>query len=158
LGGRRRIIGAVSGQALQLVEQIQEILLAEDVVAVIEDPRADHRLRAALAEFVEPDFEVLMIGPDYLPTAVEERGTDGFRTAWRDWTEAFESYRIEVERVIEAGDRVVSVVHMTGTTRVGGVEIESPGAAVWTVRNGRLARVEFHLDVDTAMRAAGLEP
>jgi hypothetical protein len=37
------------------------------------------------------------------------------------------------------------------------VEIETAGAAVWHVRGGRLHRVEFHLDREAALRAAGLE-
>jgi uncharacterized protein len=156
LGGRPRIIGGVSVEAVQVVEEIQETLLAEDIVAASDDPEAESRLRVGLARLIEPDFEVAMIGPEYLPTTLEDRGLDGFRAVWRDWTEAFETYRIEIERMIEAGDRVVSIVKMGGQTRTGGVEIEAPGAAVWTIRDGRLTRVEFHLDVDAAMRAAGL--
>jgi hypothetical protein len=88
----------------------------------------------------------------------EYRGLDGFAEAWRDWTSPFESYRIEVEEMIDAGEKVVSVVAMTGRTRTGGAEISAPGAAVWTVVDGRLRNVEFHLDPDLARRAAGLTP
>jgi ketosteroid isomerase-like protein len=52
----------------------------------------------------------------------------------------------------------VSLVEMSGTTKTGGAQIEAPAAAVWTVVDGRLRRVEFHLDQDAALRAAGLEP
>ena len=42
-----------------------------------------------------------------------------------------------------------------GRTRVGGVEVEEQAAAVWTVRDGKLARMEFHLDPETARGPPG---
>jgi len=51
---------------------------------------------------------------------------------------------------------VVSLVRQTGRTKTGGVEIEAAAAAVWTIRDGKLTRVEFHLDQEAALRAAGL--
>ncbi len=47
---------------------------------------------------------------------------------------------------------------MVGRTKTGGVEVEAPGAAVWTVVDGRVRRVEFHLDREAALRSAGLDP
>jgi ketosteroid isomerase-like protein len=52
----------------------------------------------------------------------------------------------------------VSLVKITGRTQTGGVELSQPAAAVWTVRGGKLARAEFHLDRERALRAAGLDP
>jgi ketosteroid isomerase-like protein len=60
--------------------------------------------------------------------------------------------------MIDAGDRVVSLVGMRGTTKTGGVEVEASAAAVWTVVEGRLRRVEFHIDRQAALRAAGVDP
>jgi hypothetical protein len=51
---------------------------------------------------------------------------------------------------------VLSLVRQTGTTRTGSVEIETAAAAVWFIRDGRVHRVEFHLDQDEARRAAGV--
>jgi ketosteroid isomerase-like protein len=83
---------------------------------------------------------------------------DGFVSAWRDWTSAFESFRIEVDEVFEAGDNVVSMVRQIGAPRGTDAEMETPGAAVWMIRDGRLRRVEFHLDREAALRAAGVDP
>ena len=146
----------MSAEAVQVVERIQDVLDVEDIVATFDDAEADLRIRQALAELANPDFEVVMVGPDYLPQTLELSGPDGFREAWRDWTSPFESFRIEVERVIDAGERVVSLVHQVGKTKTGGVGIEASAAAVWTVRDGKLNRVEFHLDQEAALRAAGL--
>jgi ketosteroid isomerase-like protein len=45
-------------------------------------------------------------------------------------------------------------VRQIGTTRHGGVEIAQPSAAVWKFRDGRLVRLEFHLDREEAMASA----
>src|SRR4051794_24016215 len=147
----------MSADAVRIVEQIQEALGMDDVVAAIDDAEADARVRRALMNLAEPNFEVVMVGPAYLGATAETYGAEGFREVWLDWTSAFESYRIDLERTIDAGERVVSLVTMCGKTKTGGVEVEAPGAAVWTVVDGRLQRVEFHLDQEAALRAAGLE-
>jgi ketosteroid isomerase-like protein len=100
----------------------------------------------------------VMVGPQYVGQAIERSGADGFREAWADWTSPFESFTVDLERTIGAGDRVVSLVTMRGKTRTGGVAVEAPGAAVWTVVDGRLRRVEFHIDRESALRSAGLDP
>jgi ketosteroid isomerase-like protein len=128
----------------------------DDVVAAIDDDQRDARVRRILMELADPDFEVVMVGPAYAGATIAASGADGFREAWRDWTSQFENYSIDLERVIDAGDRVVSLVIMRGKTRTGGVEVEAPGAAVWIVADGRLRRVEFHLDREAALRAAGV--
>jgi len=138
-----------------VVERLQEALTSEDVVAGLEDPQVERRTRRTVMELAEPGFEVAMLGPEYSSARLDFTGFDGFLAAWRDWTSAFESYRIEVEEMIDAGEMVVSLVAMTGTV-AGGVDLSSPGAAVWTVVDGRLRRVEFHLDRQPALRAAGL--
>jgi ketosteroid isomerase-like protein len=146
----------MSADAVRIVEQIQEALGMDDVVAAIDDDQKEAHVRQTLMELADPSFEVAMVGPAYLGATFETSGAEGFREAWLDWTSAFESYRIDLERIIDAGERVVSLVTMCGKTRTGGVEVEAPGAAVWTVVDGRLRRVEFHLDREAALRVAGL--
>ena len=132
--------------------------MSGDVVAGLNDPEADQRVQRALMELAEPDFQVVMVGPDYLGRTLDLSGAAGFREAWTDWTSPFSSYRIDLEEMIDAGERVVSLVAMSGKTKTGGVEVEAPAAAVWTIVDGRLRRVEFHLDREAALRAAGLDP
>jgi ketosteroid isomerase-like protein len=109
-------------------------------------------------ELAEPDFETAMVGPEYTSARLEYTGLEGFVEAWREWTSPFERYEIEVEQMIDAGDQVVSLVAMSGKTRTGGAEITAPGAAVWTVVDSRVRKVEFHIDRGVALRAAGVEP
>jgi ketosteroid isomerase-like protein len=102
-----------------------------------------------------PDLVSVMIGPD--PSFRNEyRGVEGLIEGWADWLAPYESFRMEVEDLIESREVVVTFVHQFGTATGGGPEIEAESAAVWWVRDGRLVRVEFHLDRHLAMRAAGL--
>ena len=146
----------MSAANVELVRYIQDALGTDDVVAALDDEERERGVREALAETAEPEFEVAMVGPDYVPTQAEGVGADGFAAVWSDWASAFASFRIEIEDVIDAGEKVVSLVRLHGRTRTDQVPIEKEAAAVWTVRNGRLARVEFHLDREVALRAAGL--
>jgi ketosteroid isomerase-like protein len=147
----------MSAEAIEIVQEIQAPLVGRDVVTALDDDETAQRLTATFMKLAIPDFEVMMVGPDYLPTRREGIGLQGFAELWRDWTSPFEHLRIELEELIDAGDQVVSLVRQVGTTKTGGVEIETPAAAVWTIREGLLRRVEFHLHRDAALRAAGLE-
>jgi ketosteroid isomerase-like protein len=148
----------VSAENVGVVEEIQSVLTEQDVVAAIGGDAPDHPIRRLFMELAEPDFETAMVGPGYMSARLEFTGFEGFREAWQDWTSPFESYEIEVEQMIDAGEKVVSLVAMSGKTRTGGAEITAPGAAVWTVVDGRVRKVEFHIDRDVALRAAGIEP
>ncbi len=140
-----------------MVEEIQQALTETDVVAALNDDR-DQTVTRLFMALAEPDFEVVMRGPGYSSARLDYVGLDGFLAAWRDWTTAFESFRIEVDEMIDAGDKVVSLVRQTGIPKGADAEIETRGAAVWTVCDGRVRRVEFHLDHDAALRAAGIDP
>jgi ketosteroid isomerase-like protein len=131
--------------------------LPADFTTAVGDERVQLPGREAIAKFAEPDFEVVMAGPDpaFRQTAT---GVEGFAESWSDWLAAFESFRIEVEELIDAGEQVVALAQLSGRTRTGSVEMEQPAAAVFTCRQGKVTRMEFHLDRELAFRTAGLEP
>lgn len=146
----------MSAADVEVVARFQEALPTEELVTPLTDEAGDQQLSALLEPLVEPDFETVMLGPEYIAAEVHEKGIEGFRAAWHDWTSPFESYEIEVEDVVDAPRGVLTLVTQRGVTKTGGIEIEETAAAVWMVRNGKIARVEFHLDQDVARRAAGL--
>ena len=88
--------------------------------------------------------------------ATEYRGLEGFLEGWSDWMAPWASYEVDVEEYRDAGDRVVVLVTLRGQTLHDRVEIEQPGAAVFTVATGKIVRVEFHLDQREALEGAGL--
>jgi ketosteroid isomerase-like protein len=146
----------VSAEAVHVVEEIQEALLADDVVIALDDT-ADQRVPRLFMQHAEPEFETVMVGPEYAKARLEYTGLAGFVEAWREWTTAFATFRIKIDDMIDAGDNVVSLVRQIATIEEGGPEIETSAAAVWMMREGLLHRVEFHLDRDLALQAAGVE-
>jgi ketosteroid isomerase-like protein len=145
--------------AIELVARLGNELLADDVVEALDDDESLARLRALLLEVAADDLECVMVAPAYAGPRgrLTYSGPEGFVQAWREWVEAYERYTIELEEITE-GDpgQVFILARQRGTTRTGGVEVSEPAGAVWTVRDGKLVRMEFHLDPEAAKRAAGL--
>jgi ketosteroid isomerase-like protein len=106
------------------------------------------------ADSFAEDFEVRFISdsPDF---NLAYRGVDGFVAGWRDWLEPWANYRMEVEDVLDAGDKVVSLVRVSGKTARDGVTMEHSPASVWTIRDGKIAQVHFYLNREQAFEAAG---
>ena len=141
---------------MELAKRFYEALAAGDMVVRLESPEALQAARAALGPLVDPELEVDLVGPEYLNQPLVYRGMDGYIEAWRDWLEPYESYHVESEEYIDAGDKVVQLVRQVGRTRVSSVPIETRSAGVFTFRDGKLVRAEFHLERESAMKAAGL--
>src|SRR5215210_892953 len=84
-------------------------------------------------------------------------GSMDLRTGWRDWLEPYESYWIEVEDWIDAGDEDVLIpVRISARTHRHGVVVEHSPAAICTVRNREIVRAVFYLDRGEALEAVGL--
>ena len=71
------------------------------------------------------------------------------------WEEIWSDYRFEVEDLVDSGDRVVLLYHQVGRAKESGVEVEERAAWVYTLREGKITRVEMFQDRETALRAAG---
>jgi ketosteroid isomerase-like protein len=102
------------------------------------------------------DFESAFMTADAPTRLGPFRGAEGFVAGWRDWLEPWARYEIEAEEFIDADDRVVVFARVRARTRRGNVEVEHAPAAVWTVRDGLVRRVEFYLGRGEALEAAGL--
>jgi len=149
----------MADEALEIVARIGTVLQHDDIVAALHDEAVIAETKALLDELADPDFACTFVAPEYVGPGgrFSYRGPDGFVDGWREWLEAYDSYRVELEELTEGEDgRLLTLGRQTGTTRTGAVEISEPAAAVWRVRDGRLLEVEFHLDPDSARRAAGL--
>ncbi len=139
-----------------LATRIMDGLPLDDLGDAFRDPARTAAIGAALEPLAAPEFEVVAVGPEYLGEGTVYRGLAGFEEFWTDWLQPWESFRIESEAFLDAGDQVVQLARQVGRTQAGGAEIEDRGAAVLSFRDGRLSRIEFHLDRDRALRAAGL--
>jgi ketosteroid isomerase-like protein len=110
------------------------------------------------ADIVSPDFEVEFAGTYSGAPQREYRGLEGLLEGWRDWLEPYDSYRLSVEEVIDAGTSVLTLVRVHARTRRHGVELEHSPAAVWTIEDGKLAGAHFFLERKYAFEFAGLPP
>lgn len=70
--------------------------------------------------------------------------------------EVYEGFHVEPEEYVDAGDRVVVFGRSVGTARGSGLVANQRFAFVWTVEDGRLARLEVYGDRAEALAAAGL--
>ena len=103
-----------------------------------------------------------LLGPDFEwqqhAEAVEPGSHRGAAIggALKSMFEIYEDYRVEPEEYMDAGDRVFVVARNRGTARGSGMEVDQRFAFVWTVRDGKLARLEVYTDRAEALEAAGL--
>ena len=75
----------------------------------------------------------------------------------RAWTEDYENWSIELERVIDAGeDRVVGVFHHRAIGKASGVPIELVQGFVWELEDGRVVRMRNYVTPEQALEAAGV--
>jgi ketosteroid isomerase-like protein len=104
----------------------------------------------ALLSLTAPDIEVIQ-SPE-LPWGGNYSGHEGMKQFLTQLLEHLDS-RVEIERFIDAGDRVVAVGRTVGKARATGLEFDIPFVHVWTVREGRFVRFESYLDNATLLAA-----
>ena len=103
-----------------------------------------------------PDFVWDMSNFHGWPEQQAYEGVDGARTFLSEWTDAWEDWELELEALYDAGDRVVALVHQHGRSKGAGMPVEMSFAQVWTLHDGKQARMEMYSDRDEALEAAGL--
>jgi ketosteroid isomerase-like protein len=121
-----------------------------------EGEKGIEEIAALLTELAHPDFLTVMV-PQHGP-AREFTGIDGFREALTDWISPYESFRLQIDDVIERPDKLLFLARQIGTTKHGGVEVEIAGASLWSLADGRVSQTTFYLDRDAALRATGIDP
>ena len=94
------------------------------------------------------------------PDAMEpgtRRGRDGWQRAVGMIFESYEDAHIEVERILDAGERVVVLATFQVRGRGSGVRVRQAQGYVWTLRDGRAVRLEWYFGHERALAAAGLD-
>jgi ketosteroid isomerase-like protein len=108
------------------------------------------------AELVTPDFAWDMSNFRGWPEQQVYEGTEGARTFLEEWTAAWDDWELEIDAFHDAGDKVVAVVRQRGRSKAAGMPVEMSFAQVWTIRDGKQARMEMYSDPGEALEAAGL--
>jgi uncharacterized protein len=84
------------------------------------------------------------------------RGLGGVQEYFRSSLGAMDLIGAAVEEWIDAGDNVIAVMHISARGRTSGAPVEQHQFHVWTVRQGRLARLDVYHDRSQALEAVGL--
>jgi 2-(1,2-epoxy-1,2-dihydrophenyl)acetyl-CoA isomerase len=108
----------------------------------------------AARDFLHPDFQMSQL--PLHPEAGTYRGPPAVESM-QAWMASFEEFRWEAEEFIDAGDRVVVVIRERGRGRGGGVALDDSFGSVYTIREGKIALLQWFHDKDEALAAAGLE-
>jgi ketosteroid isomerase-like protein len=109
-----------------------------------------------LVDIVAPDFVWDMSQFEGWPEEQLYHGVEGARAFLDAWTEAWEDWELEVESLHEVGERVLAVMRQRGRSKTTGVPVEMSFGMLWTLRDGKEARMEMYADPAEAMRVAGL--
>ncbi|MCW2688146.1 MAG: hypothetical protein JWR37_3036 [Mycobacterium sp.] len=125
-----------------------------DLVPLVRDDAIWAAASQGAASVLHPDFEVVgtVIG-----TERSYVGIDGFREFLIDWLGPWEAYRSEVVRTSDPGDDVVTIFRIFARRDGSASEFEGSGAWIWTIRDGKIARIVGYADPGEALKAVGLE-
>ncbi len=99
--------------------------------------------------------EVVYVNP---PEAIEpgiRHGPEGWRTAMRGVGGSFEVLGIDLERVVETGDRAAALVNFRIRGRASGADASREQGMVFTVRDGKIVRFEWWPNHRDTLAAVG---
>jgi ketosteroid isomerase-like protein len=83
-------------------------------------------------------------------------GHAGVRESFERWLENFEEYEIEVERMVDCGDKVLVYAREEGRGSLSGARISQRLYTVCTFRDGKILRYEEFYEEGDALEAAGI--
>jgi ketosteroid isomerase-like protein len=106
-------------------------------------------------DLIDPDM-VWDMSRLELPDASSYTGPSEFLDFVEAWEEGITLEHMEPEEIVDAGDRVLVMVHHRGQGKASGIEVDQHFAMVWTVRGGRAARMDMYRTREQALEAAGL--
>jgi len=115
---------------------------------------------AATGEFVADlatnDFVWSMSNFRGWPEQQTYEGAEEVRGFLEDWVGAWDDWELEVDELLDAGDKVVALVRQHGRSKAVGMRVEMSFAQVWTLRDGKQTRMDMYSDREEALEAAGL--
>jgi ketosteroid isomerase-like protein len=109
-----------------------------------------------LPEIVAPGFVWDMSKFRDWPEQPFYEGIEGARAFLRDWTEAWDDWTLEIDSFHHAGDKVVVIVRQLAKSKTTGLQVDMTFGQVWTITDGKQARMEMYADPEEALEAAGL--
>jgi ketosteroid isomerase-like protein len=83
-------------------------------------------------------------------------GVNAIRDNFDRWQSTFDELSVTVEEMIDAGDRVVHSAHWRGRGRGSGIKVDACYHEIYTLRGGKIIRVDEYTERAEALEAAGL--
>jgi ketosteroid isomerase-like protein len=132
--------------------------VAQESIELVQSAFAawNRREVAAFALLTSPDVTWLEVSGRPEGDGAELHGRERMRRSLESLFEAWETYRIEVERLETVDDRVLAVVREIAKGRASGVEVDGRWGYLITVEGGQITRVEAYRDPALALEAAGV--
>jgi ketosteroid isomerase-like protein len=108
----------------------------------------------SMEALLTPDFEVdatdRVLNPD------RYQGIEGFRRLAAEMSEVWDSWEVEPLEFLENGERVFVEHRVRARGKGSGIEVEQMYWSVWTLRDGKGARLALHVDRERALADAGI--
>ena len=130
----------------------ENVALVRRVYEVFNRLGSDPSARAALMELFADDVDYVQVGGP--PDAGSFGGRRSMEQVWGEWLSIWREHRSTIEEVRERGDRVLVLSHERLFPREG-MEIENEGAAIFTIRGGKVVRLEGFTEQPAAIEAFG---
>ena len=104
--------------------------------------------------FWHPDAEYHVERED--PDSAVRRGIDAIRLQFASWHEAYPDLRVDILDARANGDQVFLWVRFVGHGATSGIRVDMEVAHLYTMRDGKAAKVVEYMDRDEALAAVGL--
>lgn len=124
-----------------------------DLARLFRDDHLWAAMAVALDPFVDPEFECVNPGA---PGERTYTGTEGFRTFWLDWLAPWATYRAEVAKPVDCGDRVLVLADNFARPLGSTYEVKLSPGSIYVIRDAKLVRYEGYLQQADALEAVGL--
>jgi ketosteroid isomerase-like protein len=108
---------------------------------------------------VDVDTAMPYADPGIVWNPVEELPTQGHeavRASLAHWKAEWDDYKVMPEEFVDMGDSVVVTVRLHGRGRGSGVEIDARFYDVYTLRDGKIVRMDQFTERAEALEAVGL--
>jgi ketosteroid isomerase-like protein len=109
---------------------------------------------AFFRDYVHPEIEWVPL-PGALDADVSY-GKDAVKGRMVAMLDVMEEPQIEAEEIIDAGEKVVIAIRISGRGRGSGIDVEAHWFHVISERDNKAARIEWHRSREEAFEAAGL--
>jgi ketosteroid isomerase-like protein len=109
-----------------------------------------------LADFVQPDMVSFRASP--LPGPQTYHGAAGVVEMYDDWTAEFGEFEMEFGEFADAGERVIVEMVQRATGKASGATVEARFWVVYTLREGKISRMDVYNTREAALDAASPPP